>query len=120
MFSCNVLFNTQNKIVTFYTDYYYEKHLADYLKYSNTKEQSPLYLSKDNFIHTLEIENQSDEIITMLRVEGNAEMDIMNAICTGEDYIENYKYFMENEEMSKELIQALTKYYEMLDVREPI
>jgi len=79
-----------------------------------------LYLSKDNFITSLEQELDSSELVTILRVEGNSEMDIINAMCTGEDYIENYSYFIESGEMSEELINALTEYYKMLEIREPI
>lgn len=107
IFDCVVLFDTWNRTV----NYFKEEELGDRIS---------LYLSKDNFITSLEQELDSSELVTILRVEGNSEMDIINAMCTGEDYIENYSYFIESGEMSEELINALTEYYKMLEIREPI
>lgn len=47
-------------------------------------------------------------------------MDIIGATVTGYDYIENYSYFLDNEEMSEELSRAIKKYQEMNEIREPI
>lgn len=56
----------------------------------------------------------SSDIVTRLILEGNEEECIVEeANPTGLNYIENYSYFIENEDMSKELIRAL-KLFEVL------
>lgn len=105
-FDCEVIFDSVNKKVHF-------------LKEDEIPDHIGLYLSKDNYIKSMERTYESDNIVTQLKVEGNAEMDITNAVCTGSPYIENYKYFLENDEMSTELINALNTYYKMVEKREP-
>ncbi|WP_101773527.1 phage tail protein [Peptostreptococcus faecalis] len=106
-FDCMVSFDSWNKTI----DFFKEEELVD---------EIGLYLSKDNYIKSLEREYDSDKIVTRLKVVGNDEMDIIGSVCTGEPYIEDYTYFLENDEMTEELIEALKKYYEIVIEREKI
>lgn len=105
-YDCEIIFDPVNKKVHFFK----EEELPDEIK---------LILSKDNYIKSMERVYETDKLVTQLLVEGNEEMDITNAVCTGSPYIENYQYFLENDEMSDELVEALNKYYKMVEKREP-
>lgn len=83
-------------------------------------ENVELYLSNDNYIKDLQREGSSEEIVTRLYLVGREEMDIIGETVTGYPYIEDYSYFIDNKEMSDELIAQLKKYYEMVAIREPI
>lgn len=108
MYNCIFEFDTVKKII-----YMYPQIVA-------TLDNPLCYLSKDSYILTLEEELDSSDLITVLRVEGNEEMDISASVCTGGDFIEDYSYFMENYEMSIELIDALKLYYKAVKKREKI
>lgn len=106
-FGCILEFDTLNKLVNLYD--------------VKTKgEDVQIYLSKDNYITSLENENSSDNIVTRMFVKGNEEMDIIGATPTGYNFIENYSYFIDNHEMSSELENALKTYYQMVEKRTPI
>lgn len=106
-FGCILEFDTYNKLINMYD--------------VNTKgEEVQIYLTKDNYIKSLEKDNSSDDIVTRLFLKGNEEMDIIGSTPTGYDYIENYSYFMDNKEMSIELETALKTYYRMVEKRTPV
>lgn len=105
-FDCCIDYDTINKIVILYDEIELENHIG-------------LYLSKDNYIKSLEKEYNTDKLVTRMVIEGNENIDIISATCTGEKYIENFSYFMEINEMSLDLKNALTKYYKMVKKREP-
>ena len=46
-------------------------------------------------------------------------MDIVGATVTGYSFLENFSYYIENREMSDELIDALALYYKMVEIRTP-
>ena len=106
-FNCLVIFDTLNKIVILYD-------------VDTVAEDVQIYLSSDNYIKSLARNSSTEDIVTRMRLVGNEEMDIISSVVTGYPYIENYSYFIENEEMSKELINALNKYNEMISIRQPI
>ena len=83
-------------------------------------ENIQLYLSNDNYIKSLSRTISSEDIVTRLTLIGGEEMDIIGATVTGYPYIEDYSYFIENNEMSDELIAHLKKYYEMVEIRSAI
>lgn len=103
-FGCIVVFDTFNKLVNLYD--------------INTQgEEVQIHLSYDNYLKDLNTENSSNDIVTRLTLVGNEEMDIISATPSGYKYVENYSYYIDNEEMSKELIFALNKYEEMVAIR---
>ena len=96
-FGCIVVFDTMNKIVNLYD-------------VNTVGEDIQIYLSVDNYIKELERLDNSSDIVTRMFVTGNEEMDIISATSTGYPYLEDFSYFIENEEMSPELIYALDVY----------
>lgn len=106
-FECIVEFNSYEKTI-------------DFMKEEELVDDIGLYLSKDQFIRSLQREFDSDKIVTRMKVKGNDEMDIIASTCTGYPYVEDYSYFMEIREMSDDLISALEKYYEIVEKREKI
>lgn len=106
-FGCILEFDTLNKLINLYD--------------VETKgEDVQIYLTKDNYINDLEREYSSTDIVTRMFVKGNDEMDIISATPTGYNFIENYSYFIQNGEMNKDLEDALSKYYQMVENRTPI
>ena len=104
-FNCLVTFNTLDKTVNLYD-------------INTIAENIQLYLSNDNYIKSLERSSSTEDIVTRMYLVGNEEMDIIGSVVTGYPYIENYSYFMENEEMSNNLINAINKYNEMVSIRQ--
>ena len=96
-FGCVCVFDTKNKLVNLYD-------------VKTIGEEIQIYLSNDNYIKDLKRTYSSSDIVTRLFLEGSEEMDIIGATVTGYPYIENFSYFIENEEMSKELMNALDIY----------
>lgn len=106
-FNCLVVFDTLNKIVLLYD-------------YNTVAENVQLYLSKDNYINDIERTSETNSIVTRMNLLGNEEMDIIGEVVTGYPYIEDFSYFIENEEMSTNLINALNTYNYMVNIRQPI
>lgn len=101
---CHVVFDTKNKVVNLYD-------------INNFGDTSQICLSYDNYLKKLETTGSTEDIVTRLNLVGNEETNILEATPTGYPYIENYSYFIENDEMSKELKKALLTYSEMIEKR---
>lgn len=106
-YNCVATFDTDKKQINLYDE-------------KTVGENIQLYLSNDNYIKSLSRTNSSEDIVTRLTLIGGDEMDIIGATVTGYPYIEDYSYFMDNGEMSDDLVSHLTKYYEMVEIRTPI
>lgn len=96
-FICLMDFDTFNKEVNIY----------DINTYG---ENAELYLCKDNYVKSLEIQTSSNDIVTRLRLTGKDEIDVRGVNPLGTDYVEDYSYFIKNGDMSKSLIKALEKH----------
>lgn len=103
-FSCVVQFDTYNKKVNLY----------DIDSFGDNIE---LVLTYDNYIKSNKKTNSTNDIVTRLKLIGREEMDIISAVPTGYEYLENYSYFLENGEMSEGLVNAMMTYEEMVAVR---
>lgn len=79
-----------------------------------------IVLGFDNYIKNLVKEESTNDIITRLKLVGCEELDIISHNPTGYDYIENYSYFINNGEMSHELIDAMHKYNQIVEFRSSI
>lgn len=102
-FSCFVHFDNAKQLVNLYDTDTYGENLN-------------IELSYDNYLKSLEKESSSSDLITKLRLVGNEEECIISdCTITGLDYIEDYSYFIENREMSDELITALDTYYKVIE-----
>ena len=105
-FNCFVFFNSGDKTVNLY-------------EIQNYGEKLGLYLAKDQYITEITKTTSSDEIVTRLELIGDEEMDIVGATVTGYSFLEDFSYYIENREMSDELISALELYYKMVEIRTP-
>lgn len=89
----------------------------DLLNLDTIGEEIKICLSKDNYIKSKTKTNNSEELITLLKLKGNEELDIGRYIIGGYDFLMDFSYFKETKEMSDELISALNKYDEMIEIR---
>ncbi|MCU5977971.1 phage tail protein [Clostridioides difficile] len=103
-FSCVVQFDTYNKKINLY----------DIDSFGDNIE---LVLTYDNYIKSNKKTNSTNDIVTRLKLIGREEMDIISAVPTGYEYLENYSYFLENGEMSEDLVNAMLTYEEMVAIR---
>ena len=103
-FECYPIFDSYNKTVNLYSD----DELGGKLN---------LILSYDNYLKKLEKTSDTEEIITRLTLTGNSDLTVLECNPTGNRYIENFSYFIEKGEMSKELIDALAIYDEIVAER---
>lgn len=92
----------------------------DLLNLDSIGEEIKICLSKDNYIKSKTKTNNSEELITLLKLKGNEELDIGRYIIGGYDFLMDFSYFKETLEMSDGLISALDKYDEMVAIRTPI
>lgn len=100
-YECIAMFNTYNKKINLY-------HIDSF------GDDLQLILSFDNYIKSLQKDESTGDIVTRLKLVGNEEMDIIGATPTGDKFLENYSYFLDNGEMSNELSKAMNKHQEML------
>lgn len=80
---------------------------------NNYGNELKLELCYDNYLKSIESDINSNELVTKYKLIGNEDCVIEDYTPTGEPYIENYSYFIENNEMSNELINALNLFYEI-------
>ena len=104
-FNCVPLFDEVNKTI-------------DLVNIDDMGEEIRIYLSKDNYLKSKQKTIDGEEIVTLLKLEGNNELDIREFIPSGYNFITDFSYFIDTNEMSDELISALNKYEEMVKIRE--
>lgn len=83
-------------------------------------EEIKICLSKDNYIKSKTKTNNSEELITLLKLRGNEELNVGAYIVGGYDFLMDFSYFKEIQEMSEGLIDALNLYDRMVEIRTPI
>lgn len=104
-FTCYVHFDTKNQLVNLYDMASFGDNLG-------------IALSYDNYMKSLEKTSSSSDIVTKLILIGNEEECIVSdENVTGENYIENYSYFIENHEISDKLINSLNTYNDVIKIR---
>lgn len=103
-FECVLEFDTFNKVINLYA-------------IDSFGDELELSLAYDNYLKDLEKTDSSEDLITRLTLVGNEDMSILEATPSGYPYIEDYSYFIENQEMTDELVNALTTYSEMVELR---
>ena len=104
-FNCLPLFDEVNKTI-------------DLVDINTMGEEIKIYLSKDNYLKSKQKITEGDEIVTLLKLEGNNELDIREFIPSGYNFITDFSYFINTNEMSSELTIALNKYEQMVAIRE--
>ena len=103
-FECFPVFNSYNKTVDLYSD-------------DELGNDPNLILSYDNYLKSIELESDTEDIVTKLVLSGNDDLTISEVNPSGETFVEDFSYFMESGEMSDELISALQLYYSMVKIR---
>ncbi len=106
-FDCLPVFNANNRTIDLYD-------------MNTLGEEIKICLSKDNYIKSRTKTNNSEQLITLLKLKGADELNVEYHILGGYNFITNFSYFIESKEMSDELISALAKYDEMIEIRTPI
>lgn len=97
-YDCTFQFDTLSKIVNVIAN----KNLGE--------EDKGLYLSFDNYIKTIDKDEDSSEVITRLVVEGKEGLSIGSVNPLGTNYIEDFSYLIKQGNMSDELQLALERY----------
>lgn len=92
----------------------------DLLDFNVIGEEIKICLSKDNYIKSKSKTNNSEELITLLKLRGNEELNVGAYIVGGYDFLMDFSYFKEIQEMSEGLINALNLYDRMVEIRTPI
>ena len=106
-YECIVDYDNKNKLINLY-------HIDGF------GDNFGLTVSYDNYIKSLEKTHDSSDIVTRLTLEGHEEDCIVESeLVTGVNYVENYSYFMDTEDMSEELKQALTSFENACEKRTP-
>ena len=100
-FKALVLFNTKEKKIDIYDEESFGEH-------------SGLTIAIDNFIKDINITRNTNELVTRLYC-ALEDMYITENNPTGQNYIENFTYFIENELMSDELIEALLLHEQIIE-----
>lgn len=104
-FGCYVHFDNVNQKINLYNADSYGENLN-------------IELSYDNYLKSLEKISSSSDIVTKMKLIGNEDSCVISDYTVdGLDYIENYSYFIENKEMSEELISALELFYSVVAER---
>ena len=103
-FECYPVFNPKDRTVSLYD-------------LNEFGEDIQLCLTKDNYLKSKSVEKDSEDLITVLKLRGADELDVSRYIVGGYDFITNFSYFIEIQEMSDELIEALNKYDEVVEIR---
>lgn len=106
-FDCLPVFNANNRTIDLYD-------------MNTLGEEIKICLSKDNYIKSRTKTNNGEQLITLLKLKGADELNVEYHILGGYNFITNFSYFIESREMSDELISALAKYDEMIEIRTPI
>lgn len=82
-------------------------------------EEIKICLCKDNYMRSKEKTKNAEDLITLLKLKGSDELDIASHILGGYDFLMDFSYFKEINEMTDELIEHLDKYDEMIKIRTP-
>lgn len=105
-FGVKLIFDTTNKEILCY-------------HFTEVGHDTPLFLSYENFITTINKKEQYDEVISKLYVESQ-KATISEENPTGLNYILDYTYFREHGLMSDELISAYDRYIAVIDGKQDI
>jgi len=94
-YECVFTFDTINKTISAYS-------------VSNATTDTDIYISYDNLINSIELDEIYDEMVTSLTVSGAGDLSINQVNPLGSDTIYNFTHYKDTEWMSQELIDAIT------------
>jgi len=96
-----MMFDTYNKLINIYDKTAYGTHTG-------------ILLTEENYIKNLTKNIKGDSVCTRLLVSGKESMEISSLTLDGLNYVTNYDYYINNGQMSPELIQALSYFNALL------
>lgn len=76
----------------------------------NLGQDNGFYLYYDQFLTKLDKDLRVDEVVTRLVVEGKDRLGISNVNPLGTNYVEDFTYLLEQDNISSELRQSLIRY----------
>lgn len=82
-----------------------------------TKQPPNLYMSLNNIIEKIEIEEITDELATRLHVAGGGGLDISTVNPLGNNYVYNFDYYKNTDWMSQELIDKIDEWEEAYEAQ---
>lgn len=83
---------------------------------SSFGELTRLYISKSNYLESLQTSSNAQDIITRLYATGSEGLTFNSVNPLGTQYVEDFSYFRNADYMSQSLLTALDKYYPRLEV----
>lgn len=69
-----------------------------------------LYLTENNYLKNIEFNMQEDSIITRLHLFGKNDVSINEVVSSGQNYIDDFSFFMNTDYMTQGLIDGLNDY----------
>lgn len=100
-YNCIFFYDTVNKLINCYDKDSYGTHTG-------------ILLSEDSYIKEFAKVTNSEEVCTKLIASGNNGLTIETATLDGTSTVSNYSYYIQNGQMSSELITALSNYNSLL------
>lgn len=76
----------------------------------NIKGKTDIFLSFDNLLKNIKIEEMSDEIVTALKVYGGGDLDIRAVNPLGTASVYDFSFYMNTKWMTQELISAIERW----------
>lgn len=101
-YDCIFEFNIETREVSIY-------------KVANRIKKTNIFLSERNLVKQLDIESDSQNIITALSVYGSGDLSIANVNPLGNATIYDFSYYMNTAWMEQDLIDALTAWQKKVD-----
>ena len=101
-YQCIFTFDTINKTINAYS-------------LSNAITETNIYLSYNNLLKNVDIDENSDKIITALSVYGKDDLSINQVNPLGNDTIYNFSYFANTQWMSQDLINSIDDWADLID-----
>lgn len=106
-FGCIFVFDTDAKTISA-------------LKVENATTTTDIFISKENLIESVELEEISSEIVTAMSVFGGNDLNIRAVNPLGGNYIYNFDYYKNIDWMSQDLIDALNAWDSLIATNQPI
>lgn len=101
-YQCIFTFDTINKTISAYS-------------LSNAITETNIYLSYSNLLKNVDIDENSDEIVTALSVYGKDDLSINQVNPLGNDIIYNFDYFANTQWMSQDLITSINNWKDVIN-----
>lgn len=84
----------------------------------NAVKKTDIFLSYNNLLKELDVEENSDELVTALSVFGGGDLNIRKVNPLGSNYIYDFSYFKTLEWMEQDLIDAITTWENKLEANQ--